>query len=186
MTILRDSFLTVLYVGLLAVPTYAMGDGHGDGPDCAGRLVARPSACPRPDDIKALPSEMLENNVFFPAGGAVLDPVSVEQLTLLATVLQQEVLQGACLQLIGHSDASGPADVNARLSKLRAETVRDFLVGALAPANIPIEVMGKGETELIPDLAKNSTAHRRVAINARYCGDVVTSGSGAAGEAASG
>lgn len=48
------------------------------------------------------------------------------------------------IELIGHADASGPAEANLSLSRHRAESVRRYLIGrGIAPASIEVEARGE-------------------------------------------
>ena len=66
-------------------------------------------------------------------------------------------------QIAGHTDASGSAEYNRRLSRDRAETVRRFLVTrGIDPDRL--EVVGNGEDELLlPDWPLHA-GNRRVEI----------------------
>ena len=125
--------------------------------------------CPSDGRIAALSQELRENHIFFPRGGANLDDDARGQIALLSRVLGTEAMMGTCLKLVGHSDSSGSATANLRLSERRAEAVRaelSSLMGATAPV---IEVSGMGEDELLPSLPSTHVAQRRVTLWARAC-----------------
>ncbi len=71
--------------------------------------------------------------------------------------------------VVGHSDSTGPAEMNLELSKMRAESVRDYIVNSGAAGGAEINVMGMGE---INPVASNDTAdgrrqNRRVEVKVR-------------------
>ena len=71
-----------------------------------------------------------------------------------------ETRAGSTLGVSGFNDASGNADVNAALSKRRAEAVRDVLVSAGIPAASVVLVKPANTT----DAAAAGSAARRVEV----------------------
>ena len=67
--------------------------------------------------------------------------------------------------IVGHADSQGDPNYNIELSKLRAQTVRDYLLGEGAKAN-KISVSGRGATDPIASNAtrKGRAMNRRVEI----------------------
>jgi outer membrane protein OmpA-like peptidoglycan-associated protein len=94
----------------------------------------------------------------FAFGTAVLAPESEAVLrdVLRLLVLHPEV----AIRIEGHTDASGPAEVNLRLSEARAEAVRDWLAarGCCGGGGERLQAVGHGET--LP-VAANHTAEGR-------------------------
>ena len=70
--------------------------------------------------------------------------------------------------VIGHTDTVGEYRTNDRLSAVRAETVKGFLIGIGIPAE-RIQTAGRGEREPIVPTADESDEplNRRVEINVR-------------------
>jgi OOP family OmpA-OmpF porin len=70
------------------------------------------------------------------------------------------------IDIIGHTDSTGPAEYNMGLSVRRAEAVRDYIVSEGIDANI-IDVSGEGENNPIAsnDTAEGRAENRRVDIN---------------------
>jgi len=61
------------------------------------------------------------------------------------------------IEIIGHTDSTGPEDYNQRLSELRARVVADWLIRNGINSK-RIKAIGKGESEPIAD---NSTPEGR-------------------------
>lgn len=86
--------------------------------------------------------EPLEATIPFAKGGSELDSTALAQIDdLLAS---DAVKAGGALILRGHSDAGGNDAVNLRVSRERAEAVRDYLIEKGVAAN-RIEVIAFGE-----------------------------------------
>jgi OOP family OmpA-OmpF porin len=94
-------------------------------------------------------------DAFFDFDRAVLRPEGRARLDDLV-----EKIQGINLEVIiavGHTDSTGPAEYNQRLSERRAEAVKAYLVSKGIDAN-RIYTEGKGETQPVAD---NSTREGR-------------------------
>ena len=86
--------------------------------------------------------EPLEMVISFPDGGAQLGPDA--QTKLQAALDSEQMAQGGPVTLRGHSDSGGDGAINLRVSKRRAEAVRDFLIGkGLAKARVTVIAMGE-------------------------------------------
>ncbi len=98
--------------------------------------------------------------------------ISPEGLAALQTVRSSEQFaDGGRITLRGHSDAGGSERVNLRVSRERAEAVRDVLVEAgTSPARIAIIAFGEqnpAEPNALPDGTPNESgraANRRVEL----------------------
>jgi len=91
-------------------------------------------------------------------------------LTRLGQVFHAPETQGLCFKLVGHTDAVGSAGYNMALSEQRARTVHLFLVGVSGVTEDRLKVEGRGETALLPGVAKSHGLNRRVEILARPIG----------------
>ncbi len=104
--------------------------------------------------------------LYFEAGGNVLTP---ESQAALATIRQEIAERPASeVMVIGHTDRVGNVDGNDRLSKTRAEGLRDLLIESGVPAD-KLEAVGRGERDpLVPtDDEVDEPKNRRVEISVR-------------------
>jgi OOP family OmpA-OmpF porin len=107
--------------------------------------------------------EVIDLNIPFELNSAQLQPQAVEQLAQLDAALKSESLAHSRFQIAGHTDSSGDAEYNHRLSIRRAETVRQYLVSHGISAG-RLEATGFGKDRpLNPDDPANP-ANRRVEI----------------------
>lgn len=104
--------------------------------------------------------------LYFEAGGNVLTPESQQALANIRQEIAQRPASEA--MVIGHTDRVGSVEDNDRLSKVRAETLRDLLIESGVPAN-KLEVVGRGEREplVATDDEVDEPKNRRVEINVR-------------------
>ena len=91
----------------------------------------------------------------FRLGGAVLTPAARASLTTAGRILAAN--PGMRIRIEGHTDSSGSAASNLTLSRVRAGTVRDFLVRQGIAAE-RMSAIGYGETR--PKLSNTSTSNR--------------------------
>ena len=72
------------------------------------------------------------------------------------------------LEVIGHTDSTGPEAYNQGLSERRAEAAAQYLIGAGIPAS-QISTMGKGESEPVGDNStrEGRSMNRRVEVMTR-------------------
>lgn len=89
--------------------------------------------------------------------------VSATALSNLAQALQSNELAQSKFRIEGHTDAKGSAQHNLKLSQLRANAVRDYLVNQGIEAS-RLEATGKGSTALARPDAPNAAENRRVRI----------------------
>ncbi len=69
--------------------------------------------------------------------------------------------------VIGHTDALGDASYNERLSLLRAQEVKRYMVDNCGFASEQIEAVGVGEQAPLPGSDPNASENRRVELQAR-------------------
>lgn len=99
----------------------------------------------------------------FDFNSAKLTPEGESALLELAKALQAEDLKEDRFLLEGHTDAKGPKDVNLRLSKMRAESVREFLVkNGIDKARLATE--GYGANKLANNANPFAAENRRVRV----------------------
>nr|WP_276603710.1 OmpA family protein [Nannocystis pusilla] len=98
--------------------------------------------------------------IYFDLGKATIKPTSKK--TMDGTVKVLKDFPDLRVEIVGHTDNTGSREVNVDLSRRRAESVRDYLVGAgISPERL--QTRGAGPDEPIAD---NTTSKGR-AINRR-------------------
>ncbi len=91
-----------------------------------------------------------ENPIYFERNSNEITLDSKAILDKIIDIVNQNTEQIEKLRIAGHTDASGPAEYNKRLSRKRAESVREYLIrhNIQVPA---IEAIGYGEEQPITD-----------------------------------
>jgi len=143
-------------------------DNDGDGVlDADDRCPNTPpnqgvdaSGCPL---IEALPDQVLLREVEFEFGSAELTGSSAAVLDKIAAALLAYPDESA--EIGGHTDSSGPAEFNKKLSKQRAESVRQYLILKGIDAS-RLTSVGYGEDKPVADNAtkEGRAQNRRVEI----------------------
>ena len=99
----------------------------------------------------------------FDFNSARVRPESQQALANLSVALQSPELRNSTFALEGHTDAKGSADYNLRLSALRAQAVRDYLMGRGVEQG-RLQASGKGASELANVEQPFAPENRRVRI----------------------
>lgn len=89
------------------------------------------------------------NGILFDSGSANIQPQSLGIVRQISQVLMQD--ESIKLNIIGHTDSDGPDDSNLKLSKDRAEAVKDALVNIYNISADRLTTDGKGETQPVGD-----------------------------------
>ena len=121
-------------LAILAAALALAGCERGRDPEPAPSAAptssaAKPASIIRPDiEVveEADPLVPLETQIGFPGGGADLDKAAEDRLA--AVLSSPQLAAGGGIVLRGHSDSAGDDAANLRVSKARAEAVRDWLV----------------------------------------------------------
>lgn len=133
--------------------------------------ASEPVSIIRPDIEEAvmIPLETLNATIVFGDSGSELSEESIAQLETLLEARQ--ITDGGLITLRGHSDACGRDEVNLRISRERAEAVRDWLVdNGVAEDRITVIAFGEQnpiEPNALPDGSPNEAgraANRRVEV----------------------
>jgi outer membrane protein OmpA-like peptidoglycan-associated protein len=91
------------------------------------------------------------NNIFFATGKSTLSSESFPELNRIAISMTEN--KTLTIELGGHTDNTGSAEFNIKLSQDRADSVREYLIGKGVE---PDRVGSKGYGETVP-VAKNDT-----------------------------
>jgi len=121
---------------------------------------------PEPAKTRAVPPPPPKTDymVFFDFDQSELDQVAMD--TIGEAVETASEIGAAGVEIVGHTDTSGPRRYNQRLSERRAEAVRQQMVQAgVAPESI--QTVGVGESDLMveTDDGVREATNRRAKIN---------------------
>ena len=100
---------------------------------------------------------VFEEVALFDIDKADLKPAGKEQIKAYREEARAELSRADKIKITGHTDNTGSADYNMKLSLQRAEAVRDYLVSLGVDPN-KMEVSGEGVTKPVAD---NSTPEGR-------------------------
>jgi outer membrane protein OmpA-like peptidoglycan-associated protein len=129
---------------------------------------------PNPD--RAAPSSEPSGFAFliqFAFDSTEILPESRPYLDLVGDLLMSDQAKGRSINVIGHADASGPANYNQKLSRARADAVRSYLMAWYGVPRERLEVAGRGEEQPLPGIDPNDPANRRVEFVAVHAGDAM-------------
>ena len=103
-------------------------------------------------------------DIQFELNSSLLSAAAIPQLEELAAAMTSMALQNARFAIVGHTDGSGSAAYNLKLSYLRAQSVRDYLAqqGGVELERLLAE--GRGEEEPLPGKPTTDPSNRRVEI----------------------
>ena len=124
----------------------ALGCPHShSGQQLASSAAALPATRPiaEPDYEKLT----LSAGALFALSSTSIKPLGREKLDELVARLKE--LEFESVRVVGHSDPTGPAAMNERLSKRRAESVKQYLVAHGIDAK-RIRTEGKGGAQPLP------------------------------------
>ncbi len=108
--------------------------------------------------------EQVNISVSFDFDSAALREDEKPKLVLLCDALKAADVQ--MVRILGHTDSSGSADYNKRLSKLRAEEVKRFLVSDCGYPEDRMEAVGVGEEYPLDPENPRGDVNRRVEFQA--------------------
>ncbi len=141
---------------------------QGETPqDWRVELEIKAPPLPEPPDIAACQAELArflgEDQITFGVASTDLDPASEARMNQLAGIL---IDCGAVpVEIAGHTDSDGPESVNLRLSRERAESVREALIGHGVDPGL-LTAVGYGESKPVApnDTAENKARNRRIEL----------------------
>ncbi|WP_034041517.1 OmpA family protein [Wocania ichthyoenteri] len=89
------------------------------------------------------------NGILFDSGSDNIKPQSYGIIRQISQVLMQD--ESIKLNIIGHTDSDGNDDVNLKLSKSRANAVKEALIKVYKISGDRLQTDGKGDTEPVDD-----------------------------------
>jgi outer membrane protein OmpA-like peptidoglycan-associated protein len=113
-------------------------------------------------DSGAAPSVALD--VKFAYNSATLTDEARDTIRRLGAAFQSNQLAGYRFRVEGYTDASGRPDYNLALSQRRAQAVHDYLVSELHVAPKRLEVVGRGQQDLVDPADPTNAVNRRVEV----------------------
>jgi OOP family OmpA-OmpF porin len=101
---------------------------------------------------------------WFPPGQSEIDAVNFPLLNKIVRAIGE--FPGSHVEVMGHTDATGDAELNRTLSKLRADKVARFLVdvGGVEPQRVMAEGYGEERPVASNDTVEGRAANRRVEV----------------------
>lgn len=102
------------------------------------------------------------NGILFDSNSAKIKPRSLGIVRQISQVLLQD--ENIKLKIVGHTDSDGSNEANLKLSKARAEVVKNALVNIYNMSGDRLETDGKGESEPVADnsTTEGKSQNRRV------------------------
>lgn len=135
-------------------------DGPVTAADVERSLILTPDSANTPNP----PTEIgLSLRVQFGLDSAVLTPMAMRDLDQVALALNGAQLASSALTLEGHTDASGGAAYNLRLSRRRADAVVAYLVSR-GVASYRLRGVGYGESRPLVFYPATDPRQRRVEV----------------------
>ena len=105
------------------------------------------------------------HSIYFDYNSAKLKNESMETLDKLGKALTKDKKISSCkFEIIGHTDAKGSDSYNLLLSQQRASSVVMYLLNNFAIEVKKLKSIGKGESELLPNISPEDGKNRRVEI----------------------
>ena len=139
---------------------------RGDGRIEAARLSEAEVRSIFGPTLAALPGKPTSYVLYFLEGKDELTPESRQELDRVFADLKNRPLPD--IMVIGHTDTVGTLEYNDRLSRARADRLREMLVELGIPPD-RIQAAGRGKRELLVPTEENvsEARNRRVEINVR-------------------
>ena len=140
--------------GLTIVPT-----GQQINNDDGTTVAAAPTAY-----TEVAREDQVNIQISFDFDSASLREDQKPKLAALCTALKSA--GGSLYQIAGHTDSSGSAAYNQRLSLLRAQEVKRYLVGDCGIQDTRLEAIGVGESKPFDPSNPRADVNRRVEVQA--------------------
>lgn len=142
-------------------------DKHDDCPSAKESIngIDDEDGCPDTGDPRVIYEEgelMILDAVEFEHGSSRVSSKSDSLLSQVALMIKANP-QIKKVRVEGHTDSSGPSDVNQRLSENRAESVKNYLIRkGVAPSRLESKGYGEDRPKLKGDDPKANAKNRRV------------------------
>lgn len=143
--------------GLVLVPTNQEGAASAQ-PDTAAPAAASTTY------VELQPEEQVNIQISFDFDSAALREDQKPKLTTLCQVMKSADI--GTFRIVGHTDASGSASYNERLSLLRAQEVKRFLTSDCEIAADRLDAVGVGEAFPLDKQDPRGDVNRRVEFQA--------------------
>jgi outer membrane protein OmpA-like peptidoglycan-associated protein len=158
-------FITLLLLGLvIQVHCVRAQESNKDEVICALSPDCKPKTT-RGFNMTVDPKRTsLDIRIQFDFDSAILREDAKSELQKVGEALRDEKLRDFNFMVAGHTDAAGADDYNQRLSELRAQAVRQYLVEQFGLKPERIEAVGYGKTRLADPSRPNDEINRRAEI----------------------
>ena len=124
-----------------------------------GPLLAAAETAATPTAVAA---KVSLNRINFEFDSSELTPQAMQLLERVGQALGSSELAGLTFIVEGHTDATGDAGYNQKLSARRAQAVKDHLVARHGIGAERLKALGRGEAELLDEANPAGWANRRV------------------------
>ena len=112
----------------------------------------------------APPDGQVQLSIQFETALATISAESRDLLAKLGAAMNAPALKGQRFRIEGHTDASGDAQANLRLSARRAQSVSRFLMDNAGVESVRLTSAGKGSSEPIDGANPLAAVNRRVVV----------------------
>jgi len=109
----------------------------------------------------------LPANISFASGSAQLSESAKKLLAGFGPILKRNEASGNSVVFIGHTDVTGSKQLNQRLSRQRAESVRQYFISNFGVSPSFMRSVGVGSEQLKDRSEPASSVNRRVEISTR-------------------
>jgi len=152
---ITDAFKKQKTRGLVIVPS------GGESPSATATTEVAPSAA----EYNAVDAaDQVNVQISFDFDSAALREDQKPKLVTLCKVMKS--IDVSLFQIIGHTDSSGSASYNQRLSLLRAQEVKRYMVNDCGIAETRLKALGLGESAPLDKGHPRSEVNRRVEFQA--------------------
>lgn len=168
---LRRVFLLLAFLMCFSL-SWQHAPAYADEPSVEEMVNALSKKDPAPGALRsrsiggktATPPGQLQLSVQFEIGSATVSAASRELLAKLGAAMNSPALAGQSFRVEGHTDSTGDAAANLRLSDRRAQSVQAFLEKNAGVAANRLIAVGKGSAEPLDSANPKAAVNRRVVI----------------------